>query len=237
MLLENFNVYCPMKLNTIIKLILTTLLVTGYSANGEEDEFVELDITSNKIPIQKESDQWLRISVPFKLKKHPRIEALNGRRPSSLSEAFNPKFINNIKVKIWICFPNKFKQDLLSSANIGATEFYQYYSAEVEYLTLEFDRSTKNATFLFPTPIAERDGFLEAYVKPVGYVIEISHKGTNFEMSDAVYFDYRGVTPQVLESFKSRAMSGSSENEGILFPAYKVNMNYLDGMGPVKAKD
>ena len=76
MLLENFNVYCPMKLNTIIKLILTTLLVTGYSANGEEDEFVELDITSNKIPIQKESDQWLRISVPFKLKKHPRMKHL-----------------------------------------------------------------------------------------------------------------------------------------------------------------
>ena len=158
MLLENFNVYCPMKLNTIIKLILTTLLVTGYSANGEEDEFVELDFTSNKIPIQKESDQWLRISVPFKLKKHPRIEALNGRRPSSLSEAFNPKFINNIKVKIWICFPNKFKQDLLSSANM-VYQFYQYYSAEVEYLTLS-SIDPQDATFLFPTPIAERDGFL-----------------------------------------------------------------------------
>ena len=226
-----------MKNTPTIIVLLAMFAFPGLGLFGEEDEFLELDITT-KLPIKKLNDSWIQITVPFKFLKHPRLEALNGSRPTTISQAFNPKFINDIKVKLWICFPNKYKQNLLgSNASLKETDFYQYYSAEVEYRTLEFERSTKNANFLFPTPIAERDGFLEASIKPVGYVIEISHKGSNFDISNSVYFNYRGATPQVLESFRTQAVSKSSENKGVLLPAHEISMNYLDGMGPVKTRD
>lgn len=226
-----------MKHHTLITLLaFLTATIVNYSY-AIEDEFAKLDIVSNKLPIQKDGDFWLKISVPFKLLKHPRLESLNGRRPSTLEEAFNPKFINGVKVKLWICFENKYKKDLLgSSASLKDADFYQYYSAEVEYQTLEFDRTTKMASFLFPSAIAERDGFMEAYVKPVGYVIEMSYNEVDFALSDAVYFNYRGVTQQVLESFKSQAKSQSSKNRGVLLPAHEVSMNYLQEMGPIKQK-
>ena len=44
-----------MKFNTIIKLILTTLLVTGYSANGEEDEFVNSILQVTKFLFKKKA--------------------------------------------------------------------------------------------------------------------------------------------------------------------------------------
>ena len=44
------------------------------------------------------------------------------------------------------------------------SEFYQYYSSEIELLTIKADRNKKYATFLFPSAIAERDGFLNTYV-------------------------------------------------------------------------
>lgn len=225
-----------MKMTNAIFKFLTLFGLGITTIFAEEDEFVMLDITSHKLPIQKENDTWLHVSVPFKFLKHPRLEALDGRRPETLEQAFNPKFIDDIKVKLWICFANKFKQNLLSSrGNFKETDFYQYYSAEIEYSTLEFDRSTKSASFLFPAAIAERDGFLEAYVKPVGYVIEISHKGRNFKLSKSIYFNYRGATEQILESFKAQVLSKSAENKGVLVPAHEVNMSYLDGMGPIKA--
>ena len=224
-----------MKIPFLFLLSISCLSFGYLSATVEEDKFVKLDIVSNKLSIKKESDRWLRISVPFKFINHPKIEALNGRRPSTVSQAFNPKYINDVKVKLWLCFTNKFKQNLLSSNNnLKDSDFYQYYSAEVEYLTLEFDRSTKNATFLFPASIAERDGFLETYVKPVGYIVEISHAGKAFQISNSIYFNYRGVTDQILDTFKAQAISKSSENEGILLPAHKVNESYLSGMGTVK---
>lgn len=224
-----------MKIPFLFLLSISYFLFGYLSATGEEDKFVKLDIVSNKLSIKKEGDRWLRISVPFKFINHPKIEALNGRRPNTVSQAFNPKFINDIKVKLWICFANIFKQNLLSSGNnLKDSDFYQYYSAEVEYLTLEFDRSTKNAIFLFPAAIAERDGFLEAYVKPVGYIVEISHAGEAFQISNSIHFNFRGANDQILETFKAQAISKSSENEGILLPAHKVNESYLSGMGTLK---
>jgi len=55
-----------------MKIFLSTLLFTSYCwmgplfVFGENDKIAKLDISSNKIPIKKESDQWLRVSVPFK---------------------------------------------------------------------------------------------------------------------------------------------------------------------------
>ena len=223
-----------------MKIFLSSLLfvsfffIGAFFAFGETDKIAKLDISSNKLPIKKESDQWLRISVPFKFLIHPKIAALQGSRPSSLNQAFNPDFIDNVKVKLWICFANKFKQNLLGSGNnLKDADFYQYYSSEIEYLTLEFDRSTKNATFLFPTAIAERDGFLQSSIKPVGYVIEILHAESKLKLSNSAYFNFRGVTENILETFTSEAISKSSENEGVLIPAHKINPNYLIGMGPV----
>jgi len=227
-----------------MKIFLSTLLFTSYCwmgplfVFGEYDKIAKLDISSNKIPIKKESDQWLRVSVPFKFQNHPKILALKGSRPNSLSQAFNPKFINNVKVRLWICFANKFKQSLLGSGNnFKDSDFYQYYSSEIEFLTLDFDRSTKIANFLFPSAIAERDGFLQSSIKPVGFVVEILHDDTILELSNSVYFNYRGATEEILEKFKSEALSKSADNEGILIPAHTIDQSYLIGMGPVNMQE
>ena len=63
-----------------ICIILKAFVINSYAL---EDEYAKLDITNNKIPIKKYGDAWLRISVPFKFVKHPKLQALQGKRPST----------------------------------------------------------------------------------------------------------------------------------------------------------
>ena len=77
---------------------------------------------------------------------------------------------------------------VLRNQKLSDAEFYQYYSSEVEFITLKFDRNKKYAHFLFPAAIAQRDGFLTSYINPVGYAVEIIYDGA-IEISDAIFFD------------------------------------------------
>jgi hypothetical protein len=103
----------------------------------------------------------------------------------------------------------------------------------VEFSTVEIDRANKNAYFLFPALVAERDGFLTGYVNLIGYAVEISSEGSTFDMSNSIFFDkYRDQ--EILEKFKEQAKANSERNKGVLVPAHTISMNYLDGTGPVK---
>jgi len=92
--------------------------------------------------------------------------------------------------------------------------------------------SKYSAHFLFPAAIAERDEFGGSYPEILGYAVEFSRKGTILEASEAIKFDsYR--QEEVLEKFKSEAFSKSSQNDGILIPAHKIDQSFLRDLGPV----
>ena len=202
----------------------------SFNLSAIPDQFVKL---GGKITISKESDQWVKASVPFTFVNHPLAEKFKSRKPTTKDEVINLAYIDNIKIKLSLCFSNELQKKTLRSQKLQDAEFYQYYSAEVEYMTLKFDRNTKYAHFLFPAAIAERDGFLSSYINAVGYVVEIIYDGIPLEISDSIFFDkYR--EDRILQKFKQQAQSNASKNEGILLPAHLISSNYLDGAGPVK---
>ena len=224
----------PPKFHNMKSLSKTTLLFLGsflsFNLSAIPDQFVKL---GGKITITKESDQWVKASVPFTFINHPLAEKSKSRKPSSKDEVINLDYIDNIKIKLSLCFSNELQKKTLRTLKLPDAEFYQYYSAEVEFITLKFDRNTKYAHFLFPAAIAERDGFLSSYINAVGYVVEIIYDGIPLEISDSILFDkYR--EERILQKFKQQAQSNASKNEGILLPAHIIDSNYLEGAGPAK---
>jgi hypothetical protein len=218
-------------MNLIPKIFfLISSIITTSFLHAEPDQFIKLNGT---VTVTKESDQWVKASVPFSFINHPMFEKSKSSKPTSKDEVINIEYINNIKVRLSLCFNNEHQKKVLRSLKFPDAEFYQYYSAEIEYMTIKFDRNTKYAHFLFPATIAERDGFLTSYIKPVGYVVEILYDGIPLELSDSIFFDkYR--EERILQKFKQQSQENASKNEGILIPAHIVSTNYLDGVGPVK---
>ena len=207
--------------------IITLFLTSSLFVSAAEDEVAKL---ANKVTVVKESDMWLRVTVPFNLVSHPRMTSSGNSRPTSISDAYNPEFINNLKVKVYLCFANEYNKKLFRAQKLPDSQFYQYYSSEITFNCVKVDRATKNAHFLFPSLIAERDGFLGSYVNLVGYAVQISAEGLKLEMSNDIEFEkYRDEN--ILEKFLEQAVNNSSKNEGILVPAYKVSANYLDATG------
>jgi len=216
-----------------LKLILLLPLAFFCQLYSAPDEYVRL---AGKVTVTKESDTWIKASVPFGIVVHPKAQTYSRSKPTGLSDVINLEFMNNIKVKIYLCFSNEFKKKALRNSKLTDAQFYEYYSAEVEYLTVKVDRNTKNVHFLFPAVLAERDGFYKAgYVKLVGYAVEISQNDVPFEITESIFFDkYRTV--DILNKFKAQAVAKSEANKGLLLPAHLVSQNYLDPTMVVKQK-
>ena len=193
------------------------------SASAQSDQFVKI---ANKVSISAETDSWLKISVPFNIVGHPRLEALRGDRPSTIEQAFNPEYVEDVKVKLYICFSNEFKKKALRTSKLIDSQFYQYYSSEIEFKTIKVERATKYANFMFPTAIAEKDEFGGGYITPVGYAIEIVMEGVPMDISNAIVFEkYRDEA--TLLKFKQQAEEKSSINEGVMLPAHHVFSTYF----------
>jgi len=216
-----------------LKLILLLPFAFFSQLYSAPDEYVRL---TGKVTVTKESETWIKASVPFGIVVHPKAQTYSRSKPTGLSDVINLEFMNNIKVKIYLCFSNEFKKKALRGAKLSDAQFYQYYSAEVEYLTVKVDRNTKNVHFLFPAVLAERDGFYKAgYVKLVGYAVEISQNDVPFEITESIFFDkYR--TADILNKFKAQAVEKSEANKGLLLPAHLISQNYLDPTMVVKKK-
>ena len=208
-----------MKRKTPFILLLTFLLSVKIALFAEEDKYVKL---GNKVSISSENDSWIRVSVPFNILNHPGLEQFRTRRPSTVEELFNPEYIDDLKVKIFLCFTNEFKKKTLRSSQFPDSNFYQYYSAELTYETIKLDRNTKYANFLFPAAIAERDGFSGGYIKPTGYAIEISIGGRSMDISNAIVFDKFNNDEATLLKFKQQAQEKSSANTDTLVPAHYI---------------
>jgi hypothetical protein len=207
----------------LIQLIFITLSIVANSATAQIDQIVKL---ANKVSISNETESWIKVSVPFNIIAHPRIAELKNSRPSTVEEVFNPEFLESLKVKIYVCFSNEFKKKALRNSKLMDSQFYQYYSAEVKFEALKIERTTKYAHFLFPSSIAERDGFGGNYINPVGYAVEIMVEGVPVEISNSIMFDkYRDET--TLLKFKQQAEQKSTVNEGVLLPAHHVFQSYF----------
>ena len=223
-----------MKLLTLKLTLLLFLSFVGkvYSA---EDEFVRL---TDKVTVTKATDNWLKATVSFALVKHPKLETAQRSRPATVEEALNVEYLDNVKVKLYLCFSNEYKKKLIKNSRLQDALFYQYYSAEIEYLTIKIDRSTKTANFLLPAPLAERDGFYKGgYVKLIGYAVEISQNGVPFEMKNSISFDKYDRQEDILRKFKEQAAANADKNKGILIPAHVVDSSYLDTSSAYKRQN
>jgi len=211
----------------LIGILLQTMYNLVKADELQPDQIIQLD---GKITVSQESDLWLRVTVPFLVKQHPELLKLDGKRPESMEELFNPNFLNSLKIKIWISFLNEFNRNALRGDKKDV-RFFDYYSAELECMAVEIDRKTKKAEFLFPATIAKMNEWGN-YPKPTGYVIEFSRQGEVFSVSDSISFlSYDKA--EYLEKYRIEAVNNSSDNEGVLIPAYLVNENYLKDLGPV----
>lgn len=217
-----------MKKKSLGLLIAFLSLINVLLANEREDAFVQMD---GEPEISRASDTWLKVSVPFKLNGHPEIENLEGGRPSSLEEVFNPDFLDDLEIRLTICFRNEFKRKY-ARGDKKDIKFNEYYSSDLKIQVLEIDRSTKIAVFLFPAIIAKRDEYAGSVPKLVGYVVEFSRKGKPFNVSKSIVFE-NYTNDEVLKKFKEDALNRSTENEGILVPGHLMDTSNLKYLGPV----
>ena len=217
-----------LKLTLLISIMLSAI---GLSAVSDDtDKYVRL---GGKITVTKESEMWIKASVPFVFVSHPLLEKYKSSKPAKKDEVINLEYIDNIKIRLSLCFSNEFQKRALRNQKFPDAEFYQYYSAEVEFITLKLDRNTKYAHFLFPAKIAERDGFLSSYIKKVGSVVEIIYDVIPLKISDSIEFEnYR--EERILTKFKEQSQANAPKNEGILIPAHLVSSSFLENAGPVK---
>jgi len=214
---------------TILTTILSLVALKSILFANEllPDQIIKLD---GKIAATQESEQWLKITVPFLINQHPDLLKLEGRKPESLEEMFNPDFISGIKIRLWISFMNEFNRSALRGDKKDV-RYFEYFSAEIDCLALEIDRKTKRAEFLFPSTIAKMME-LGNYPKLTGYVVEFVRDGEVFEISESVSF-LNYDKEEYLEKYRMEAVNKSSQNEGILIPAHQVDSAYLNNLGPV----
>lgn len=214
---------------TILTTILSLVALKSILFANEllPDQIIKLD---GKIAASQESEQWLKITVPFLINQHPDLLKLEGRKPESLEEMFNPDFISGIKIRLWISFMNEFNRSALRGDKKDV-RYFEYFSAEIDCLALEIDRKTKRAEFLFPSTIAKMME-LGNYPKLTGYVVEFVRNGEVFAISESVSF-LNYDKEEYLEKYRMEAVNKSSENEGILIPAHQVDSAYLNNLGPV----
>lgn len=216
----------------ILPLFFIPFLPISPNLMGEElqiDQIIKLD---GKITVNQDSERWLKITVPFVINQHPdkvRLD-LEGRRPEKIEDLFNPDFLDGLQIKIWISFLNEFNRSF-TRGDRKDVRLFDYYSAELECMVLEIDRKTKKAEFLFPSAVAKMNE-LGNYPKLTGYVVEFSRNGETFKVTDQVTF-LNYDQEEYLEKYRMEAVNKSSENEGVLIPAYLINDNYLNDLGPV----
>ena len=202
-------------------------LLFGQAKEQELDQIIKLD---GKIKVSSESERWLKITVPFVIVDHPDLEKMQGKRPNTIEEMFNPEFLNDLKINIWVSFMNEFKRKELRGERQDV-QYFDYYSAEIECLSLEIDRKTKRAEFLIPAMVAKMNDWGN-YPEFTGYVVEFSRNGESFHATDQIkFFNYD--KKEYLEKFRMEALNKSSDNEGIMIPGYLISDSYLKDLGPI----
>ena len=98
----------PMKIFSLTLFIAFIHCQLFCQVDGQEiDKVIKLD---GKISVSQDSERWLKISVPFLINEHPDLLSMQGKRPETIEEMFNPSFLNNLKIRIGISLLHEFKR-------------------------------------------------------------------------------------------------------------------------------
>jgi hypothetical protein len=165
-------------------------------------------IQVNQVRFNSVGDDWIQMEVEL---------ACEGNQSP---EARNPRFVENIKVRVYLAWKRDAKELL-----------FDYYSSEVEIVIME-QGDDNNVYFYLPGPIVDRDRLKK---EPDYYYVEIS---VDDEMQQP-----KGQTPaisrnisnlEILKSFTSKANAESLKNEHLLMPIYLLSGSGVD-LGRVSA--
>ena len=219
----------PLSITPFLAVCLSVL--TGMQAQSppKPDELVEL----NDVTLRTGTGKWLQATVSFTPKKHPNVET-----------AYNKEFIDDVKLSLYIAFYNRTREINFRKErkkDYREPDLFDYYSSEVEILTMKVDNSAKQLHFLLPNELAERDGF-HRNQKPVGYVVEMTiggkavefKEGIQFESGGRKYSQARQSDAGAIQKFKEFAKAKSKDNEGLLIPAHEANVSYLQNAPAVR---
>ena len=72
--------------------------------------------------VSKESDQWVKVSVPFEFVTHPLEDKFKRTKPSTREEVINLEYIDRIKIKLFICFNNEYDKKILRNQKLSDAE-------------------------------------------------------------------------------------------------------------------
>ena len=153
-------------------------------------------ITVERIDFNSLRDKWTQMQVELSC------------AGNDSAEARDPRFVENVKVKVYLAYKLKGK------AESGAPNF-DYYTAEVEIIIMERG-DDNNLYFYLPGMIVERD---QLPVDPDYYYVEISIDGEGLAPQKGAMS--RSISnPTILDSFLSKADSEGADNDHILMPVY-----------------
>lgn len=153
-------------------------------------------ITVKRIDFNSLRDNWTQMEVQLSCAGNPSPEARD------------PRFVENVKVKVYLAYKLKGK------AESGAPNF-DYYTAEVEIIIMERG-DDNNLYFYLPGMIVERD---QLPVDPDYYYVEIAIDGDEqAAQKSAMSSSISNQT--ILDSLLSKANSEGADNDHILMPVY-----------------
>lgn len=129
-------------------------------------------------------------------------------------EARHPRYVENIKIKVYLAYERDAKERL-----------YDYYTSEVEIVIME-QGDDNNVYFYLPGLIVERD---RLKTDPDFYYIQVSVDDETQQPQSRSSAMSKNITNlEILESFTSKAESESVDNEHLLMPIYLAEQSGID---------
>ena len=96
------------------------LSAIGLSAVSDDtDKYVRL---GGKITVTKESEMWVGVSS-FVIVSHPLLEKYKSSKPVKKDEVINLEYIDNIKIRLSLCFSNEFQKRALRNQKFQMQSF------------------------------------------------------------------------------------------------------------------
>ena len=218
-----------MKYKITLLMAFVSWTFTANAQSNQMKDFVKVD----EVTIQRYDDNWYLISVPFELPVHPNED----EKPKSLGEVLNHDFIEDLTIRLTICFQNQFlKKKMGSKLKLSTKDLLVYFQSEVNYHILEINRDEKKTHFLFPKMVAEQGDFISGSPKMSGYVVEIFYKNQNVELEDNILFENYS-DKEILQNFQEEALSKASENDHILIPGHIIEPKLMHDAGVILFKE
>jgi len=156
-------------------------------------------ITVDRVDFNSTRDNWVQVEIQLKC---------NG---NSLPEARDRRFVENIKVKIYLTYELK-----------NAEAEFDFYTSEVEIVIME-QGDDNNVYFYLPGLIVERDKLSKT--NPDYYFVDIYINDVLQPQQDSARSSR--LSSEVALSMKTKAEAEGDKNAHILMPVYYAPVQYL----------